>query len=207
MGVVIAVPRPVVAVGPERHARARILDRRVIVIAAAASRIPRHDHVVAAVHRHGVGLVIAVPRPVVAVGPERHARARILDRRVIVISFRCQIEYPVTITLLLPSTATAWLRHRRSPARCSGWSRAARPRSNFKITTHIPGFFSTDEPFGNLWRSWYMKYSVLNHISFTRTILLSYPFGLNIYGFGLNYLFMVGDIILFEFIYHSGFDL
>lgn len=56
----------------------------------------------------------------------------------------------------------------------------------FKITTHIPGFFSTDEPFGILWQSWHMKYSVRNHIPLASTTLLSYPFGLSVYGFGFT---------------------
>jgi len=46
-----------------------------------------------------------------------------------------------------------------------------------KITTHIPGFFSTDEPFGVLWNSWNIKYSFTNKTPSDSNFLIAYPFG------------------------------
>ncbi|MCM8765635.1 MAG: YfhO family protein [Candidatus Omnitrophica bacterium] len=51
----------------------------------------------------------------------------------------------------------------------------------FKITTHIPGFFSTDEPFAALWNAWRIKYSIKNHLSLFSTDLINYPFGISLY--------------------------
>lgn len=61
----------------------------------------------------------------------------------------------------------------------------------FKINTHIPGFFSTDEPFAALWDSWRIKYSFSNHISLRYTPLIAYPFGVDLYNAGFfAYLWM-----------------
>lgn len=49
----------------------------------------------------------------------------------------------------------------------------------FKITTHIPGFFSSDEPYAVLWDSWRIKHSLLNKISLRHTPLVVYPFGVD----------------------------
>jgi hypothetical protein len=51
----------------------------------------------------------------------------------------------------------------------------------FKITTCIPGFFSTDESFTIVWNAWRIKLSFLNHLSFNATDYLAYPHGLVIY--------------------------
>lgn len=51
----------------------------------------------------------------------------------------------------------------------------------FKITTHIPGFFSTDESYGLLWDSWRIKYAFWHKLSLTQTFFIAYPFGINIY--------------------------
>ena len=53
-----------------------------------------------------------------------------------------------------------------------------------KITTHLPGFSSTDEIYGTIWDSWRIKYSWCNHLSFKNTDFISYPFGLNLFSSG-----------------------
>jgi len=53
-----------------------------------------------------------------------------------------------------------------------------------KFTTCIPGFFSTDESYGVLWDSWRIKNSFQNHLSFTSTDFIAYPFGLKIFSAG-----------------------
>ncbi len=61
----------------------------------------------------------------------------------------------------------------------------------FKITTHIPGFFSSDEPFAALWDSWRIKYSFLNALSFKNTSLIIHPFGVDLFASGyVSYLWM-----------------
>lgn len=60
-----------------------------------------------------------------------------------------------------------------------------------KVTTHIPGFFSTDEPFAALWDSWRIKYSFLHNLSLKQTSLFAYPFGVDLYASGyFSYLWM-----------------
>lgn len=55
----------------------------------------------------------------------------------------------------------------------------------FKITTHIPGFFSTFEPMGVMWNFWRIKYSFWNNIPlFGKTFLVAYPFGMKLYDTG-----------------------
>jgi len=46
----------------------------------------------------------------------------------------------------------------------------------FKITTHIPGFFSTVEPFTDLADSWRVKFSWQNSLPLSRSSLVGYPF-------------------------------
>ena len=61
----------------------------------------------------------------------------------------------------------------------------------WNINKYIPGFFSTDEPFGALWDSWRIKYSFAHHLSLASTGLVSYPFGVDLYKFGFfSYLWM-----------------
>lgn len=57
----------------------------------------------------------------------------------------------------------------------------------FKITTHMPGFFSTDEPYGALWDFWRINHAFKNHISLKSTYLISYPFGINYYQLGCTF--------------------
>lgn len=60
-----------------------------------------------------------------------------------------------------------------------------------KITTHIPGFFSTDEPFAVLWNSWRIKYSFWHNLSLRYTPLVAHPFGIDLYSSGyLSYLWL-----------------
>ena len=62
----------------------------------------------------------------------------------------------------------------------------------FKITTHIPGFFSTDEPYAALWDSWRIKYSLQNGLSLRHTPLIVYPFGMDLYKSGYVTYIMMG---------------
>ena len=54
----------------------------------------------------------------------------------------------------------------------------------FKITTHLPGFSSTDEVYGTIWDSWRIKYSWVHHTSLKNTDFIAYPFGLNLFSSG-----------------------
>ncbi|MCM8795357.1 MAG: hypothetical protein NC928_01505 [Candidatus Omnitrophica bacterium] len=61
----------------------------------------------------------------------------------------------------------------------------------FNFTTCIPGFFSTDEPYGSMWSFWRIKYSFLNRLSLKRTDLIAYPFGMDLYASGfISYLWL-----------------
>lgn len=51
----------------------------------------------------------------------------------------------------------------------------------FKINTCIPGFFSTDESIAIVWNAWFIKFSLLNHISIKTTDFIAYPFGIDFY--------------------------
>ncbi|MFN7170159.1 MAG: hypothetical protein ACK4NT_02815 [Candidatus Omnitrophota bacterium] len=60
-----------------------------------------------------------------------------------------------------------------------------------KFSTSIPGFFSTDEPYGAMWSFWRIKYSFLNKLSLKRTDLIAYPFGMDLYASGfISYLWL-----------------
>lgn len=60
-----------------------------------------------------------------------------------------------------------------------------------KITSYIPGFFSTDEPFGAMWSFWRIKYSFLNNLSLKHTDLIAYPFGIDIFSSGfISYIWL-----------------
>lgn len=50
-----------------------------------------------------------------------------------------------------------------------------------RFTTHIPGFGHTDESYSVLWHSWFIKFSLLNHLSIQKTPLIGYPFGVELY--------------------------
>jgi hypothetical protein len=61
-----------------------------------------------------------------------------------------------------------------------------------RITTCIPGFFSSDESFGVLWDSWRIKHSFINGGSFFKTDYISYPFGIDFYsGQPVSYLWLL----------------
>ncbi len=44
------------------------------------------------------------------------------------------------------------------------------------FTTHIPGFFSTNEPYHFLWDSWRIKYSFANRLPLDSSNLIGFPF-------------------------------
>ncbi|MBU1122655.1 MAG: hypothetical protein KKF54_08210 [Candidatus Omnitrophica bacterium] len=52
----------------------------------------------------------------------------------------------------------------------------------FKINTHVPGFFSTDEVYAPLWYSWLTHFSFENNYSISQSNLVAYPFGINFFG-------------------------
>ncbi|MDD5166705.1 MAG: hypothetical protein PHQ57_04890 [Candidatus Omnitrophica bacterium] len=64
---------------------------------------------------------------------------------------------------------------------------------------YIPGFFSTDEPYGTIWNFWLMKYASDSGISSQTTNMIAYPFGVKLFSgllvpypwLGLNYLLAV----------------
>jgi len=49
----------------------------------------------------------------------------------------------------------------------------------FQLTTSIPGFSSTDEPYGVLWNFWRIDYSWQRNLSLKSTDLIGYPFGVD----------------------------
>jgi hypothetical protein len=51
------------------------------------------------------------------------------------------------------------------------------------FTTHIPGFFSSDESFAVLWTAWLTKFSLMNKLSLNFTDFIAYPFGIKLYSF------------------------
>ncbi|MCG8430194.1 MAG: hypothetical protein MJA29_03365, partial [Candidatus Omnitrophica bacterium] len=54
------------------------------------------------------------------------------------------------------------------------------------FSSAIPGFSSTDEPFGALWDSWRIRYSVIHGLSLKRTNMIAYPFGLDLFRWGVG---------------------
>ena len=46
-----------------------------------------------------------------------------------------------------------------------------------RIHSYIPGFSSTDEPFGILWRFWWWAYAHSHGLSASTTNFIIYPFG------------------------------
>ncbi|MDP2939857.1 MAG: hypothetical protein Q8O13_07255 [Candidatus Omnitrophota bacterium] len=62
----------------------------------------------------------------------------------------------------------------------------------FKINSHIPGFFSTDEPYSVLWNAWFTKYSLKHDLSIKKTDFLAYPFGIDFFtNKPINYLWFL----------------
>ncbi len=47
----------------------------------------------------------------------------------------------------------------------------------FKLDSFIPGFSSTDEPYGALWHFWWMKYSHAEHLDSSNIKMIVAPFG------------------------------
>jgi len=62
----------------------------------------------------------------------------------------------------------------------------------FNIISYIPGFFSTDEPFGVLWESWRIKTSISEHLSVKHSSLIAYPFGMDFYSAGFMAYLWIG---------------
>lgn len=56
-----------------------------------------------------------------------------------------------------------------------------------KIASVIPGFFSTDEPYGTLWDYWRVGFSLDHHLSLHYTYLIATPFGFDMFGTGADY--------------------
>lgn len=54
-----------------------------------------------------------------------------------------------------------------------------------KIKDHIPGFYSTDEPFAALWSFWWLKYSWLKGLAGWDYSTLAVPFGINFVRFSI----------------------
>lgn len=50
--------------------------------------------------------------------------------------------------------------------------------------TYIPGFFSTDEPFGVLWEGWRIQYSSKYQLPREHAFMIGYPFGVHLYTSG-----------------------
>lgn len=50
----------------------------------------------------------------------------------------------------------------------------------FNFSTMIPGFHSTDEPFGALWKFWWFKYAHDNGLGYGSCGLVASPFGYNV---------------------------
>ena len=48
----------------------------------------------------------------------------------------------------------------------------------FKLSTHIPAFESTDEPFGALWNFWYNSFALTNGMPVTSCPWIAAPFGI-----------------------------
>ena len=50
----------------------------------------------------------------------------------------------------------------------------------FRLNTAIPGFYSTDEPYGTLWSFWWFQYSHSHHINAYFCPVMASPFGLDL---------------------------
>lgn len=66
----------------------------------------------------------------------------------------------------------------------------------FKVTTYIPGFFTSDENIAPLWDSWRIKHTFLHKTSFTRTSMVAYPFGVDLYASGYFSYLWIGILFL-----------
>lgn len=49
----------------------------------------------------------------------------------------------------------------------------------FKMSSHMPGFFSTDEPYGALWSMWWQRYAFQNNTASSFCPFIAAPFGIN----------------------------
>ncbi|RJP28958.1 MAG: hypothetical protein C4533_03965 [Candidatus Omnitrophota bacterium] len=65
-----------------------------------------------------------------------------------------------------------------------------------KVFTHIPAFFSTDESFGILWSSWFVKYSFTHNTSIMYTDFIAYPWGIHPYTGMVGYIFFIINYVL-----------
>ncbi|MFC1804517.1 hypothetical protein ACFLZ3_01655 [Candidatus Omnitrophota bacterium] len=50
----------------------------------------------------------------------------------------------------------------------------------FRSNSHIPGFFSTDEPYAMLWDHWRIKNSIANNSALDFTDFIAYPYGVEL---------------------------
>ncbi len=76
------------------------------------------------------------------------------------------------------------------------------------LNTYIPGFFTTDEPYGTIWNFWLLKHSWSSGVSSQFTSLIVYPFGRELFSgllvpypwLGLNYLLAIttGPLIAYN---------
>lgn len=60
-----------------------------------------------------------------------------------------------------------------------------------KISSGIPAFFSTDEPYGVLWNFWLVKHSGTNFLDSFDTDFIAYPFGIQIKGIGFLWFLII----------------
>jgi hypothetical protein len=66
----------------------------------------------------------------------------------------------------------------------------------FRITTHIPAFFSTDESYAILWNSWSIKFKLLQHLPIKNACFTTYPFCTPLYKEFIVYLFFTVQFLL-----------
>lgn len=52
------------------------------------------------------------------------------------------------------------------------------------MTTNIPAFFSSDEPYACLWESWRINSAFFKHLPIRHTFLIAHPFVYDVYGSG-----------------------
>lgn len=72
----------------------------------------------------------------------------------------------------------------------------------FKLSTCIPGFASTDEPFAALWDSWRIKHTFFNGMGFKHTDLAIFPFGLDFFTSGYTSYLWTGLTFLLSIIFN-----
>jgi len=67
----------------------------------------------------------------------------------------------------------------------------------FKITSYIPGFFSSDENFAPIWDAWRIKFCSADNLSIKSSDLTAYPFGISFYADqSIGHLFFLVNYVL-----------